>query len=148
MVDYRTLYYQTVAAAANAVDALDKQNFGDARAILIAAMQTAEEAVISSEDSCQITVLPSHPQDEGTYRAARAQKISVQIAPLSLRGGHSPTWQSVILCCSNGNTDCHRRCGAYLAMTRFSMVRDGRPHGAAPTKRLHIKRAAAVCSGS
>ena len=61
MIDDRELYYQTTAAAANAVDALDKQNYGDAKAILIAAMQAAEEAVISSDDSCPITILLSCP---------------------------------------------------------------------------------------
>ena len=61
MIDYRMLYYKIVAAMANAIDALDKQNFGEAKEILISAMQEAEEAVISSDDTCPITVLPSSP---------------------------------------------------------------------------------------
>ena len=51
MVDYRAIYYQLAAFAADTVDALENQNFGDAKSILISAMQAAEESVISSDDS-------------------------------------------------------------------------------------------------
>ena len=62
MVDYRALYYKMFASAADAVEALENQNFGDAKTILISAMQAAEESVISSDDSCQITLLPPRKQ--------------------------------------------------------------------------------------
>ena len=65
MTDYGTIYFHLAAATANAIDALDKQNFGEAKEILISAMQEAEEAVISSDDSCPITVLPSCPPQRG-----------------------------------------------------------------------------------
>ncbi|MGM9606967.1 MAG: hypothetical protein ACI3XJ_05625 [Oscillospiraceae bacterium] len=43
MVNYKELYIQLFAAAADAVEAIEKMNFGRAREILIRAQQNAEE---------------------------------------------------------------------------------------------------------
>lgn len=50
MTDYKELYFRLFAAAANAVEALENLNFGQAKDILIRAQQDAEEACIGSED--------------------------------------------------------------------------------------------------
>lgn len=49
MPNYEQLYYQLFAAMANAVEAMEKMNFGQARELLIAAQQKAEEECISAE---------------------------------------------------------------------------------------------------
>lgn len=56
-VDYRALYYKLAAAMADAADNMDAQNFGQARTVLIRALQDAEEAVISEEEAPPITLL-------------------------------------------------------------------------------------------
>ena len=49
MPNYEQLYFQLFAAAANAVEAIKTCNYGQAREILIAAQQSAEEQCISTE---------------------------------------------------------------------------------------------------
>ena len=48
MPDYEKLYHIMVAAAEDAIDALERQNFGVAKDVLIAAEQKAEEEYVSS----------------------------------------------------------------------------------------------------
>ena len=43
MVNYKELYFQLFAAAADAVEAIEAMNFGRAKEILIHAQQNAEE---------------------------------------------------------------------------------------------------------
>ncbi len=43
MPDYKELYHKLFAAAADATEAIENMNFGQAKAILIAAQQSAEE---------------------------------------------------------------------------------------------------------
>ena len=51
MPDYETLYHLLVAAADDAVSAIEAQNYGAARNRLIAAEQFAEECVIAEADA-------------------------------------------------------------------------------------------------
>ena len=51
MEDFETLYYKLFAAAANAVEALDHWNPGQAREILIRAQQQAEETVLTKAET-------------------------------------------------------------------------------------------------
>jgi len=48
-MDYKSQYFKLFAAAANAVDALDRHDPTLARTILIQAQQAAEEAYISAD---------------------------------------------------------------------------------------------------
>ena len=50
IMDYKPLYLLLFNAATDALEQLDAQNYGDARDILIAAQQKAEELYINSED--------------------------------------------------------------------------------------------------
>ena len=50
MPDFETLYHIMVNASENAIDALEKQNFGEAKRILIDAEQRAEEIYITSTE--------------------------------------------------------------------------------------------------
>ena len=50
MEPYKSLYYKLFAAMADAVEALERMDFGTAREILIEAQQMAEEAVLSQEE--------------------------------------------------------------------------------------------------
>lgn len=47
---YRELYYKLFAAMADAVEALERNEPAGARNALIAAMQEAEETILSAED--------------------------------------------------------------------------------------------------
>lgn len=49
MPNYEQLYFQLFAATANAVEAIEACNYGQARKILIAAQQSAEEQCIGAE---------------------------------------------------------------------------------------------------
>lgn len=51
MPDYKELYFKLFSAAADAVEAIENMNFGQAKAVLIAVQQTAEEAHLSAEPS-------------------------------------------------------------------------------------------------
>lgn len=48
-MDYQMLYHKLFNACTNAISALEQQNFGQARALLITAQQEAEECYISQE---------------------------------------------------------------------------------------------------
>lgn len=50
MPDYKELYFLLFAAAADAVDAIEQLNFGQAKDILICVQQKAEEQCIRDED--------------------------------------------------------------------------------------------------
>ena len=50
IMDYKPLYLLLFNATTEALEQLDAQNYGDARDILIAAQQKAEEIYINSED--------------------------------------------------------------------------------------------------
>ena len=50
MVDYKKIYHLLFNAMTEALEKIDAQNYGDARDILIAAPQKAEEIYINSED--------------------------------------------------------------------------------------------------
>ena len=50
MTDYKTLYFALFAAAADAVEALEQDNAGLAKQILIAAQQKAEDDYICAEE--------------------------------------------------------------------------------------------------
>ena len=50
MPDFETLYHIMVNASENTIDALEKQNFGEAKRILIDAEQRAEEIYITSTE--------------------------------------------------------------------------------------------------
>ena len=50
MPDYKKLYHIMVGAAEDALAALEKVNVGDAKEILLAAEQRAEELYVSSPD--------------------------------------------------------------------------------------------------
>ena len=47
---YRTLYFRLFSAAADAVEALEYEDLAAAKALLIVALQDAEEQVISEEE--------------------------------------------------------------------------------------------------
>lgn len=47
MPDYKKLYFQLFAALADAVEAIEQQNYEQAKVILIQAQQDAEEQYIS-----------------------------------------------------------------------------------------------------
>lgn len=49
MPDFEELYFQLFAATADAVDAIERMDFGAAREILITAQQKCEETYISEE---------------------------------------------------------------------------------------------------
>lgn len=49
MLNYEQLYIKLFSAAADAVEAIEAMNFGQARDILIAAQQNAEEAHLAEE---------------------------------------------------------------------------------------------------
>jgi hypothetical protein len=49
-MDYQMLYHKLFNACTNAISALEQQNFGQARALLITAQQEAEECYISQEN--------------------------------------------------------------------------------------------------
>lgn len=49
MPDYKALYFKLFAAMADAVEELEKQNYGKAGQILISAQQEAEEQYLSEE---------------------------------------------------------------------------------------------------
>lgn len=49
MPDYKALYFKLFAAMADAVEELERQNYGEAARILISAQQEAEELYISEE---------------------------------------------------------------------------------------------------
>jgi len=51
MADYRTLYFQLFNALTDAVSAVERQNFGQVRDILIQAQQAAEEIFLSQSDA-------------------------------------------------------------------------------------------------
>ena len=54
MINYKELYFKLFSAAADAVEAIEAMNFGQAKEILIAAQQTAEEAHLGAEpDECE-----------------------------------------------------------------------------------------------
>ena len=48
-MDYQALYYQLFNAYTDILEALESQNYGQAKSLLIAAQQTAEEQYINSE---------------------------------------------------------------------------------------------------
>ncbi len=48
MVDYKTLYHIMIDGAENAIEAIDAQNYGAAKDILIRAEREAEEAYIEA----------------------------------------------------------------------------------------------------
>ena len=50
MVDYEKLYHLMVDAAENAIGAINAQNYGEARSILIHAEREAEERYIETAD--------------------------------------------------------------------------------------------------
>ncbi len=50
MIDYKALYLNLFAAAADAVDALEAMNFGQAKAILIRAQQEAEDVHLDDRE--------------------------------------------------------------------------------------------------
>jgi hypothetical protein len=49
MPDYQQLYFQLFAAAADAVEAIEKANYGQAKEVLISAQQKAEEQCLDGE---------------------------------------------------------------------------------------------------
>ena len=49
MPDYEQLYFQLFAAAADAVEAIEALNFGQARDILVSAQQRAEEQCMDAD---------------------------------------------------------------------------------------------------
>ena len=49
-MDYQMLYHKLFNACTNAICALEQQNFGQARTLLISAQQEAEECYISQEN--------------------------------------------------------------------------------------------------
>ena len=49
MPNYEKLYFQLFAAMADAVDAIDAANYGQAKEILVSAQQEAEEQYIDAE---------------------------------------------------------------------------------------------------
>ena len=50
MIDYKPLYHTMLNAYENAIKAIEEQNFGKAKEILICAEQTAEELYLQQED--------------------------------------------------------------------------------------------------
>lgn len=52
-MDYRVLYYKLFNAYTDILEALDTQNYGQARALLIAAQQEAEELYIDAEKDAE-----------------------------------------------------------------------------------------------
>ena len=49
MPDYKELYFQLFAAIADAVEAIEAANYGQAKEILISAQQSAEEQYMAAE---------------------------------------------------------------------------------------------------
>ena len=64
---YRNLYYQMVRASERALRELEQQNFGNARNILIAAQQEAEEQYLRQTDdrNCRRGILQSPASRRG-----------------------------------------------------------------------------------
>lgn len=50
MIDYKPLYHLLLNASEDAIKAIEEQNFGKAKEILICAEQAAEEAYLQQED--------------------------------------------------------------------------------------------------
>ncbi len=50
MPDFEAIYYKLFAETENAIAALEQQNYGEAKRILIAAQQAAEEAFLAEEE--------------------------------------------------------------------------------------------------
>ena len=50
MIDYKPLYHLMLNASEDAIKAIEEQNFGTAKEILIRAEQAAEEAYLQQED--------------------------------------------------------------------------------------------------
>ena len=50
MIDYKPLYHTMLNASENAIKAIEEQNFGMAKDILIHAEQAAEEVYLQQED--------------------------------------------------------------------------------------------------
>ena len=50
MADYNKMYLLLFNAISDALEQMESQNYGDARATLIAAQQKAEEIYITAED--------------------------------------------------------------------------------------------------
>ena len=49
-MDYKKLYFHLFNAATDAIEAIEKQNYGQASAILIAAQQETEEMYMDAND--------------------------------------------------------------------------------------------------
>ena len=49
-MDYKRLYFHLFNAATNAIEAIEKQNYGQASAILITAQQETEEMYMDAND--------------------------------------------------------------------------------------------------
>ena len=56
-MNYEPLYHLLFNACTDALEELDAQNFGSARARLIAAQQQAEESYMTQEESSQAEVI-------------------------------------------------------------------------------------------
>ena len=52
-MDYRSLYYKLFNAYTDILKALDAQNYGQAKALLIAAQREAEELYINAEKDAE-----------------------------------------------------------------------------------------------
>lgn len=50
MVDYKAMYLLLFNAVTDALEKMDRQNYGEASALLIAAQQKAEELYMDSDD--------------------------------------------------------------------------------------------------
>lgn len=66
MVDYAKLYHLMVNAAENAIGAIDAQNYGAAKDILICAEQEAEELYIETVEDGEQPTYASAKQDTFT----------------------------------------------------------------------------------
>lgn len=52
-MDYRSLYYKLFNTYTDILEALEAQNYGQAKALLIAAQQSAEELYINAEKDAE-----------------------------------------------------------------------------------------------
>ena len=50
---YRKMYYTLFNAITDALEAMEQQNYGQARAVLMAAQQQSEEIYLDSEDETE-----------------------------------------------------------------------------------------------
>lgn len=50
MVDFKALYFHLFGVMADAAEELEKENIGNAKALLVTAMQEAEERYIEDKD--------------------------------------------------------------------------------------------------